>query len=461
MGFLVAETVISAPEWVNQPYNGHIAGSNALAKAGDITDRNGEVLASTVKDKRVYHEDEDTRKALLHTVGDGTFNISTSVQNEQRSQGFGYSFLWGLNLPDSFRNSGKDSFVELTLDAPTCKAAYEALKEYNSGACVVYNYKTGEIICKVSTKTYDPENPPKITTKNEKKYEGVYLDNTLSSTYMPGSVFKIVTAAAAIENIPDIWERTWHCEGEDKIGKNNVEVFCNDSEAHGDLDLKEAFAQSCNIVFAELADELGEDVMTATAKKLGIDASFKISGINTEKGSYKVSGDDSYQRAWSLAWSGIGQDKVLVNPTQMAILCGAIAGDGTPVIPYYVKSSSNGSAFEVSKNGSKGEAMLTPETAAKLKEIMRYAVENSYGDYMFGGLTVCAKTGTGETSRGDGQDSASEDKNNGWMVGFCTDEDCPLAFACVVKDTGEYGYGSAGQVASAAMIQAADSLRNG
>ena len=98
--------------------------------------------------------------------------------------------------------------------------------------------------------------------------------------------------------------------------------------------------------------------------------------------------------------------------------------------------------------------MLSKETANSIDKLMRSAVVNDYGDYMFGGLTVCAKTGTGETVTGEG-----ENLNDGWMVGYSKDEDCPLAFAAVVHRSSQYGYATAGQVAKAAMIQAAKSLR--
>ena len=93
--------------------------------------------------------------------------------------------------------------------------------------------------------------------------------------------------------------------------------------------------------------------------------------------------------------------------------------------------------------------MFSKDTAAQLDEIMRYTITDYYGDDLFGGLTVCAKTGTGEV--GDDKEP------NGWMVGYSKDEDCPLAFACVVEDSG-FGFTYAGPVVQAAMIQAAKSL---
>lgn len=443
--FLVFKTVFNASDWADQTYNRHISGAGGFARAGAILDRDGENLAKTVGDERVYHQDSSVRKALLHVVGDDSFNISTSIQSRYRSQLTGYSFIWGLNLPKSLQSS-RD--IALTVDADTCKAAYNVLKNYDSGACVIYNYKTGEVICSVSTRSYDPQAPPKITKENEDEYEGVYLDNVLSSTYTPGSIFKIVTTVAALENIPDIESRDWYCSGKEDIGGGDITCV----SAHGSVNLKEAFGHSCNIVFAELAVELGQEKMNEAAKKLGINSSFEISGINTKKGNYNVKKANKNQ----LAWSGVGQYNDKVNPMQMAIICGAIADGGTPTNPYIVAGASGSILPDLSLmgNGSKGKNMLSSQIAQKLGEYMRGAVVNDYGDSMFGGLTICAKTGTGETVTGQDQD-----KNDGWMVGYCTDEDCPLAFASVVHGSSQYGYGTAGQVAKAAMIQAAKSLK--
>ena len=99
MGFFVFELLTDADEWVDQPYNAHIAGSGGLEQAGAVYDRNGTPLAQTVDGKRVYHENDSIRKSLLHVVGDNSLNISTAVQSMYRSELTGYSFIWGLNMP--------------------------------------------------------------------------------------------------------------------------------------------------------------------------------------------------------------------------------------------------------------------------------------------------------------------------------------------------------------------------
>lgn len=442
IGFLSAELVMSADDWVDQPYNAHISGNGGLAQAGTIFDRNGVALAQTVDGERVYHSDENVRRALLHVVGDNSLNISTAVQSMYRSELTGYNLIWGLNMPESLRSSHD---ITLSLDADVCAAAYDVLSSYDKkGACVIYNYKTGEIICSVSTHTYDPNDPPKITEDNEKEYDGVYLDNVLSSSYTPGSIFKLVTCAAAIEHIPDIYERTWYCGGSEELGGSDITCV----EPHGTIDFKQAMACSCNIVFAELAVELGPEIMTETAEKIGIDLSFKVDDINTAKGVYDVSKADTNQ----LAWSGVGQYNDKVNPMQMAMICAAIANGGQTVNPTVFKDTSGEllSMLGLQKPSGKGREMFSPDTAQKLGEIMRYTITDYYGDNLFGDLSVCAKTGTGEVGK--------EKAPNGWMIGYAQDEDCPLAFACVVEDSG-FGFSYAGPVAEAAMIKASEKLK--
>ena len=432
--FFCVELVFNADDWANQPYNAHISGNGGLEQAGAVYDRNGTVLAKTQGTDRVYNENYSVRVGLLHTVGDNSLNISTAVQSKYRSQLTGYSLIWGLNMPQSLRTSHD---ITLTVDANASAAAYDALSAYGKqGACVVYDYKTGEVISSVSTYSYDPEAPPEINESNEHEYEGVYLDHVLSSSYTPGSIFKLVTAAAAIENIPDLFERTWYCEGHEDIG--GAEVRCVDGEAHGTLDFYGALEHSCKIVFAELAVELGPEKMTAAAEKMGINLSYEIDDVSTAKGHYDVSKATTNE----LAWSGVGQYNDEVNPMQMAILCGAIANGGNSVNPTYIKSGTGDLLKMIGLNDTKSRELLKSSTASTLSQSMP--------SYTFGSLSVRAKTGTAEV--GD------EKSPNAWMVGFSTDEDCPLAFACVVEDAG-FGSQYARPVAETAMQSAAQALR--
>ena len=423
MGVFVYRIVMYSDQWIQHTYNGHLSGNGGLANAGIIYDRQGTVLAYSENSLRLYNVDEITRLSTLHVVGDDSMNISSAIQSSYRSQLTGYHFFFGLGLPKSLQ---KGNDITLTLDANACNAAYYALDGYN-GAVVVYNYKTGEVLCSVSTPTYDPLDPPEITEENESDYDGVYVDKVLAGRYAPGSTFKVITLCCALENLPDVENEIFHCNGSKKIG--GKEVTC--MHVHGDLTLKEGLSQSCNIVFAELAQRLGKDKMTATAEKMGFNSSYKINGTYTAQGNYNVKKANTND----IAWSGIGQYTVEANPMQMAIMCGAIANEGTAILPNEIKSG-------VSSSETTQKQLISNELAQKLDEYMRYDVTNYYGDDLFPTLTVCAKTGTAEVGEGK--------EPHAWMIGYAQDTDAPLAFAVIVENGG-YGYSTAGPVAVAAM----------
>lgn len=440
LGYFTINLIIHANEWAQKPMNSHIS-VTGLAQAGDIYDRNGYLLATSEDGSRYYNDNASIRTAMLHTVGDDSTNIPTALQSVYRTGLTGYNYILGLGLPNSFRSS---SDITLTLDADACAATYNAMANNNyKGAAIVYNYQTGEVICSVSTPSYDPYSPVEIK-EGDDTYDGVYIDNVLSSTYPPGSTFKLVTAAAALENIEGSEDRLLYCEGSKIIGGEYVTCV----EAHGEINMKEAMAVSCNIYFAELAVELGSDTMTEYADKFGFNHAYKIDDNDVKKSRYDVSEADTA----GLAWSGVGQYTDMANPLHMAMICSAVANGGTPVEPYMIDSVSSFFNFKNITAGSKGKSgsrMIKSSTANKLSEMMRFTVSDHYGDSMFGDLHVAAKTGTAEVADGEA---------DGWVVGYVTDEDCPLAFAVCIEHGG-FGYSSAGPIARVALENSAVAVR--
>lgn len=440
--FLAFRVVTQSTKWVQHSYNGHASASAGLANAGEISDRSGNKLAYNEDDKRHYNDDQATREALLHVVGDKSMSISTSIQSMFRADLTGYNFVLGMGLPKSLKSS-RD--VKLTVDADACKAAYEAIGD-RKGACVVYNYKTGEVLVSTSTPTYDPENPPDAETINsEEWYDGVYLDNVISSTYTPGSTFKIVTAAAAIENIPDIYERKFDCEGSIEIGGNPIN--CTDAHSqYGKISFEEAFAYSCNVVFAQLALEIGPEKMKETAEKMGFNTGNpRMSGIPIAESFYNADGADENTLAWTGIGQGFGEYEDRANPLRMAILAGGIANGGTAVSPFIVEddgSLMNKLGIKTNKDGDIN--MLSPSTAAKVQKLMKAAAINydSSKGIRVGNLPFCAKTGTAE--RGDGKAETA------WFVGYVEDQNYPYAFAVTIEEGGS-GADAAAPVADAAV----------
>ena len=441
--FLAFRVITENAKWVQHPFNGHVEASDGLAGAGDITDRSGAKLAyNDDENHRAYNEDAGVRESLLHVVGDKSMNISTSIQSMFRADLTGYNFFLGMGLPSSLKSS-RD--VQLTVDKDACKAAYEALGS-RKGACVVYNYKTGEVLVSVSNPTYDPADPPDADTINSSEwYNGVYLDNVLSSTFTPGSTFKIITAAAAIENIPDIYERTFECDGSIMVGGNRIN--CTDAHSkYGAITFEEAFAHSCNVVFAQLALEIGPEKMKETAEKMGFNSdAVKMSGIPIAANYYEADGADENTLAWTGIGQGFGKYEDRANPLRMAMICGAVANGGTAVSPYIVEddgSLMNKLGIATNKDGDTN--MLSAETSMKLQQLMKAAAiyyDSSYG-ISVGNLPFCAKTGTAE--RGDGKDETA------WFVGFTEDPNHPYAFAVVIEEGGS-GATAAAPVADAAV----------
>lgn len=422
-------------DWAIQPYNKHLTGGGQLGYAGQVLDRNGEVLAYSQDGERYYNDDSDIRRACLHSVGDTNGFISTGVQTQFRTELSGYNPITGLFSPNG---EVPGNNVKLTLDSSLQKLALQKFGD-RRGAAMVYNYKTGEILCMVSMPTFDPSNPPSDLDTNP-QYEGVYLNRVLSSSYAPGSIFKIVTAAAALESISGLDTREFQCNGSITVGDNEITCLSK----HGTITMKDGLAKSCNIVFAELAMELGPEKMTAMAEKMGFGESFDIDGIPTAKSQYNVSNATQNE----LGWSGIGQYTDTTNPCHMAILMGAIANGGTPVMPYFVDSISGSFGIPLYRgHPSWGKELVDETLAGKLEALLRYDVTSDYGDDMFPGMEVCAKTGTAEVGGGK--------QPNGWIVGYSSKETTPYAFAVVVEE-GNYGISSAGKIASALMASLAE-----
>lgn len=428
LGYFLFNLVVHGSQWAMQPYNGHIYSENSTVKLGDITDRDGNLLASTEDGVRLYSSDESVRRALLHTVGDPYGYISTSVQYTMRAKLSGYNIVTGLN--DTFFNR-MGSNIALTVDQDACVAAYNALGGKN-GAVLVYNYKTGEILVKVSTPTFDPNSVPEDIETND-AYKGAYLDNTLSGSFTPGSIFKIVTAAAAMEKYPDSWSTiTYDCQG--AVELTGSDVTCLHGNAHGTQDLAAALGNSCNVYFAQLANDLGAQALQEKAQEMGFNMQLDFGSIPVAESTIDLNGVNENQ----LGWAGVGQYTVLANPYHMMVLMGAIANGGEYVQPQLTQGT------DLLGDLTGGSRQLVTSTEAQnLKTLLRSNVENYYGDWLFpSGMNVCAKTGTGEV--GDDQGP------NCWMVGFCDSTDYPYAFAVLVED-GTGGIESAGNLASAVL----------
>lgn len=411
--FFLFEYLISAETWVTFEGSPHIyVGGNM--SSGIVTDRDGVVFLSD-QGERTYSADPQLRSATIHWVGDRTGYISAPAASHYAEKIIGYNLIGGL-----YSYAGKGGKAVMTLSADLQKVAQEAMGAYK-GTVAVYNYKTGEILCAVTTPNYDPDNEPDIRADADGIYEGIYLNRFTQVSYVPGSVFKLVTTAAAIEALgTDAVNLNFNCNGVYQFGVDQVTCV----KAHGNITMQNALAKSCNCYFAQLTMLLGGDVLESYIDAFRITEPVSFDGITTRAGNFDLENAAQVE----IAWSGIGQYLDLVNPARFMTFMGMIAGGGEAAQPYVIASVSNhGKVTYTAETVSTGSVMST-RTAETLKTLMRNNVTQIYGDDYFPGLNVCAKSGTAEVG--------GTALPNATFAGFVADEDYPLAFVCMVENAG-------------------------
>ena len=402
---------VKAGEWVTFSGSPHVY-TGVNLDGGVVTDRDGTLLLDST-DGRTYSADAVTRTATMHLLGDRYGYIQAPLLGSFADDMIGFDKINGL-----YGAEGTEANAALTLSAAAQTAAYQALGNYH-GTVGVYNYKTGEILCAVTSPSYDPDNMPDIDADTSGAYDGVYVNRFFQAAYTPGSIFKIVTLAAAIETVPDWESLTFTCEGKTIIG--GQEIICEG--VHGTITLKQALAHSCNVAFGELAGKVGTKALMEYAEKLGLSESFECDGIPVKAGTVDLKDAD----AGDLAWAGIGQYTDQVNALTFMRAMGRIAGGGTGAEPYLMAKITRGEKTAYEAKTETSSRALKAETAAKLTEYLRNNVATMYGDWQFGGLNVCAKSGTAE-HEGETADAM--------FAGFCVDENCPLAFVVFVENGG-------------------------
>lgn len=423
VGIFSYRYVAHGDDWASYEGNRDVYNEGDLSK-GKLYDTNGTLLMQNTPDGMIFNDDASVRTALMHITGDKDNNISTGANRAFTDELIGYNLINGVY---SLNNAGKD--VSLTLDANICATAYEALAG-RSGTVGVYNYKTGEILCMVSSPTYDPVDPP------SEPEDGVYINRFTSATFVPGSIFKLVTAAAAIENLDDAYTWEINCTGSVSYGG---EYAVTDVSAHGTVDLEKALEVSCNCYFGQLAEKLGPDLLEKYTEKAGLMTSYDIDGIKTTEGTF-----DFPDSGMNLAWTGIGQWEDMINPCSMMVYMGAIANGGEATHPNIVKPTTF-MGKQIDKITTKTTNMIDSTTAASLTEMMANNVVSHYGSENFPGLSLCAKSGTAEV--GDYKEP------HAWFAGFLNDDSNPYAFIVLVENSG-YGADVAGAVANT-VLQAA------
>ncbi|WP_143315968.1 penicillin-binding protein 2 [Clostridium sp. HBUAS56017] len=355
------------------------------------------------------------------------------------------------SLKEAFKTRGAEekkvgNGVITTLDTNIQKVAYNSLGD-RKGAVIALDPKTGEVLAMVSKPTYDPNNlDAAMAAANSGASENSpFMNRAVAGLYPPGSTFKPITTASALQNISGIQSRIFNDTG--KLVFNSKQSLSNAlGVANGDINLKTAFVKSSNFVFGTLAGELGNDKLKATAEKFGFNKTIPAEGFQISQSKFPTLNNSE---VGMIAQSGIGQSSILATPMQMALVASSIANDGIMMEPTLVKEVVDKNKNSVKKvSAKKYGQVLSSSDAATITEYMKALVSTNLSS-AFGGLNAAGKTGTADHTDANGNLATP----HSWFIGFAP-ADNPKVVVAVIVENGNWGATSAAPVA-AAVIQAA------
>lgn len=424
IGYMVYFNVVKSKEVINSPYN---VRQDLLAKRvvrGKILDCNGEVLAQTVTDEdgtetREYPYDD----LYAHVVGysvKGKYGIE-SIQNFNLLTSNAF-FLEKLAKEFKGEKNIGDNVVT-TLDTKLQQAAYNALGN-NKGAVVVMEASTGKILAMVSKPTFDANTVAENWEALNNDPDSSLFNRATMGQYTPGSTFKIVTTLEYLREHPDADDAyTHYCEG--SIEVDGTTIHCYGQTAHGQEDLADSVANSCNTSFSNIGLQLDKDKWKTTTEDLLFDKKLPCD-LSYRESSFRLTGDSDSAETMMTA---IGQGKTVVTPYHMAMITAAIANGGTLMKPYLVDQITNYTGTTVKKYMPEKYAdLMTSAEAAQLTEYMTDVVNYGTGTALSGeSYTVAGKTGTAEVS-------VDKQTVHSWFVGFSNVDNPDIVVSAVVEN---------------------------
>lgn len=375
-------------------------------------------------------------KLLSHTIGYikksekvGESGIEKSMDkilnnsNEKYVSAFkaGEKYNIGI-LKGSIKTVNKDENaknIRLTIDKNMQKKVEKILdKEENPSAVVISDIDTGEILSMASRPTFNPND----LSEGKDIDDGKFTNRALQRTYPPGSVFKIVVLYAALENNIINENYTYNCVGKTHIGENE-ELKCNKLDGHGVQNLQQAFSNSCNTAFYDIASKTGKKNIMEAIKKLHLDEKVDI-GLDEEK-NRELPNDIAIRNL------SIGQGDLEFTPLQINQMTQIVANNGT-YKPLYIYDSIVGNNNNIIKTfkPSKSEEIISPYTMTIIKEMMKDVSKNGTAkalNDLEGGSGV--KTGTAQSV------SNGSKVNHGWITGYYPEKNPKYAITVFVEGT--------------------------
>lgn len=417
---------VKDPALAANPYNRRLHEIEAQVARGNIYDARGVVLARTEFDGK-----QGRRRYPLGGVAAHIIGYVSERYGRTGLESFYDPYLLGREGTDSFRNyfnrlQGKEQKggdLILTVDA-SLQGYAEQLLGGRRGAVVLVETRTGALRVVASSPGYNANQLEQDWSRLVQAPDSPLLNRALQGAYPPGSTYKIITAAGALAAEPGLANGTFHCPGYLMVSGFKLD----DSDVHGEVDLRQALAVSCNTTFARLGLELGADGFYRTFQAFGLDQDPKP-GIAVRPGTLAAP-DDMIQT--ELASSAIGQGEMLVSPLHMALAAAAIANQGVIMHPYLVEAIKDSTGATVQSASRRiWLTAATPDIAGVIKEGMIDAVR--YGTAKAAavpGTQIAGKTGSAQNPHG---------RTHAWFIGFAPANQPRLAVAVVLENAGSGG----------------------
>ncbi|AKK01936.1 penicillin-binding transpeptidase domain-containing protein [Corynebacterium epidermidicanis] len=328
--------------------------------------------------------------------------------------------------------------IKLTLQPEVQRAAYEGLtKNGYSGAVVAIRPKTGEVLAMASTPSYDPAgivgpDADSVWQQLNSDPDSPMLNHATQETLPPGSTFKVITTAAALQkgynlNSPVTGAREITLPNTNTTLENYGGQSCGGAQTT----LQQAFAKSCNTAFVEMGIDVGDKALTDAATKFGVGEKYDL-GLPVASGSLGDLSDPAAR-----GQSSIGQRDVSMSVLQNAVVAATVANGGKRMEPHLVSEIQGADLKTIRKiNAKEMNQAVDKDTAAALTELMRGSEKMTVG---YRGDDIASKTGTAE----HGEDSRNSNPH-AWYIAFGPSKDADVAVAVVVKNGGDRGQAATG-----------------
>ncbi|MBR7162696.1 MAG: peptidoglycan glycosyltransferase [Clostridia bacterium] len=327
--------------------------------------------------------------------------------------------------------------VQTTLDARIqriVEGAVEkavALYDPKAVACLVMDYTTGEIISLAEYPSFDLNNVPRDDLN---KLFSASKSMLVSSVYEPGSTFKILTAASALDLGVMTTSNRFYCSGSRVV--DGKKIRCWKTKGHGSIDYGQGVESSCNCVFMDSALAMGTDKFYAYLKNFGLRSKTGVDMVGETSGLF-ISQD--LVKTVDLARIGFGQ-AVAVTPIGMMSACSAVINGGKTIYPHLVKGiiGQNGEKIENVFEIKESKSVIKEETSATMRELLERVVSNGSGKGAgVNGYSVAGKTGTAQKYENG---AIAQGKYISSFLGFSLEDDAPYGVLMIVDEPKGYVY---------------------